>query len=166
MCCALLRGSLSSVIVFCRKKKRIGFAKLVCRLKLKRVVRLWCFLQRCSFFYLSAVLWTPRMEHDVNSRGLGPGDSRSPSDVGSVAQSQVRRALTEGSPVWFKQPARWRNSSWQIRSFEIVLNSLNPGDSGARVELQAVLRRAKEVTQEPVQRSSTREPSIRPRNNC
>ena len=38
---------------------------------------------------------------------------------------------------------------------EIALNSLSPEESGARVELQAVLRRAKEVTQKPMQRSST-----------
>ena len=57
------------------------------------------------------------------------------------------------------QPGRWRNSSWadssKVRSFEIALNSLSPEESGARVELQAALRRAKEVTQKPVQRFST-----------
>ena len=42
-----------------------------------------------------------------------------------------------------------------MRSLEIALNSLSPEESGARVELQAALRRAKEVTQKPVQRSST-----------
>ena len=57
------------------------------------------------------------------------------------------------------QPGRWRNSSRadssKVRSLEIALNSLSPEESGARVELQAALRRAKEVTQKPVQRSST-----------
>ena len=65
----------------------------------QRVVRLWCllFFQRCFYFlhFRQPSYGTTRMERGANSRELGPGDSRSPSEVGSVAQSQVR---TEGSP--------------------------------------------------------------------
>ena len=57
------------------------------------------------------------------------------------------------------QPGWWRTSSRadssKVRSLEIALNSLSPEEPGARVELQAALCRAKEVTQKPVQRSST-----------
>ena len=60
-----------------------------------------------------------------------------PSQVGSVAQSQVRHALTEGSGGSNNQPGRWRNSSRadssNVRSLEIALNSLSPEESGARV---------------------------------
>ena len=54
------------------------------------------FFQRCFFLHFRQLSYgTTRMERGANSRELGPGDSRSPSEVGSVAQSQVR---TEGSP--------------------------------------------------------------------
>ena len=100
------------------------------------------------------------MECDANPGWLGPGDSRPPSQVGSVAQSQVRMPSQKDPQGGSNnQPGRWRNSSRadsnKVRSLEIALNSLSPEESGARVELQAALRRAKEVTQKPVQRSST-----------
>ena len=81
---------------------------------------------------------------------------------------QVIRGPRPKSEVWPRaksaqkvpqEPGRWRNSSRadssKVRSLEIALNSLNPEESGARVELHAALRRAKEVTQKPLQRSST-----------
>ena len=75
-------------------------------------------------------------------------DANPPSQVGSVAQGGSNN-----------QPGWWRNSSRadsnKVRSLKIALNSLSPEESGARVDLQAALRRAKEVTQKPVQRSST-----------
>ena len=112
------------------------------------------------------------MEHDANSRGLGPGDSRPPSPCRKCGPEPspacLHRRILRG--VQNNQPGRWRNSSRadssKVRSLEIALNSLSPEESGARVELQAALRRAKEVTQKPVQRSSTTPDAASGRSSC
>ena len=87
------------------------------------------------------------MEHDANAGRMGPSDSRSPSEVRSVAQSEVKHT----SEVLSRKVRAFRG---KVRFLEVALIALNPEESGVRVELQAVLRRAKEVMQKPLQRSS------------
>ena len=69
-------------------------------------VRLWFFLRVTLLHFREPSYGTPRMEHDANSEGWVQVIRGPPSEVGSVAQSQVRDALTEGSSGWFKLPAR------------------------------------------------------------
>ena len=93
------------------------------------------------------------MERDADPGGLGPSDSRAPSEVGNLAESETKCTSSE----WYECTARTvEEFIW--RGFDQVAESRGRSGSESRrvwsgAELHAAVQRAKEG-QKPMQRSS------------